>query len=75
MFLVISYVKVKILEVEIEKKHREYENYRSDWRSRKGVTMQVINTKVDWKKERIDEEIAPLSRKRERILSKIPFIK
>ena len=74
LFLVIFYYKLKILDEKIEKRHKEFEEGRKREYERP-VSKDILNGRVSELKRKMDEEIAPIERERERIISKIPFLK
>ena len=73
-FLVYFYCVLKNIDSKIETKQREFENRRDE--EGKRTTLQSFMDKRIAKLETDRSEfIAPLERKKQRILSKIPFIK
>jgi predicted Holliday junction resolvase-like endonuclease len=74
LFLVIFYHKLKLLDDKIEKRHKEFEENRKNEYG-KPTSMNILNGRVSELKRKMDEELAPIERERERIISKIPFLK
>lgn len=68
------YWKIRGLDGEIESLNRNFEKKRAEIRSRP-VAMPVIDRQTQSEKLKMDEVIAPLERERQRLLSKIPFLK
>ena len=68
------YWKIRSLDGKIERLSTEFEKKRVEIRSRP-VTMSTIDGQIQNEKIKMDETIAPLERERQRLLSKIPFLK
>jgi len=68
------YWKIGGLNGEIERLNRNFEKKRVEIRSQP-ITMSSIDGQTQSEKRKIDEAIAPLERERQRLLSKIPFLK
>ena len=60
VFLIISYVRIRILEIKIEKRHKEHESFRKEWRNRT-VTLPIMNGKIAHNKERLYFGLRPFN--------------
>lgn len=72
--LALLYWKLSRIEKEIEKILTSSEKEREIIK-KQGETMRFVNGNLDNEKIKTQEQISPLERKRDRILSKIPFLK
>jgi len=76
IILIIFYWKIKILDTEIERLNKNFENERNSRRGRGvGIPEEIINGQIEQLNKEKNEKINPLERERTRILSKIPFLK
>lgn len=73
-FLIFFYYKLRCVELKIESIHNEFEK-RRDGLGGEGVTTEIRNRQIDSLEKDRDKAIAPLERERQRIITKIPFIK
>lgn len=77
-FLVYFFIKLKFLDSEIERKDKKFEKERDDIvesaRGR-GITTEILNRQVEKLEKDKNKHVAPLERERQRIISKIPFLK
>lgn len=71
-FLIYFYGKLRYLDSEIEKFHRNFEKDRDNI---KGETLSFVEGSKKVLEEKKNERVAPLERERQRIISKIPFLK
>ena len=72
--LVYFYLKIRSIDKKIEIQNKEFEKKREE------IRLQLINTvfidgQIKTEERKKEEILAPLKRERERIISKIPFIK
>lgn len=72
--LIYFYWRVKSLDSRIEKFHHNFEKDRDLSRVRH-VPMPFIDKEINMLSKKMDEGVAPLDRERQRIISKIPFLK
>ena len=76
IFLTYYYLKLRDLDLKIESIHRKFERESAGKRGQgNGTPESIINGQIDQLKRERDETLAPFSRERERIISKIPFLK
>ena len=68
------YWKIKSIDKKIEILNKEFDKKREEIRSQP-IAMPFIDGQTKTEKRNTDEAIAPLERERQRIISKIPFIK
>lgn len=76
--LVYFFIKLKFLESKIESKYNKFEKDKDNALERAregGVVEAVYNGQVEKLQKDKDESIAPLEREKQRIISKIPFMK
>lgn len=77
-FLAYFFIKLKFLDSEIEHKYKKFEEERDDIvksAQGRGITTEILNRQIEKLEKNKDEYAAPLERKRQRIISKIPFLK
>ena len=74
-FVVVVYATVSYLDRDIEKHEREFEDASKARRGQAGVVESIINGQIAELEKSKNEKVAPLERKRQRLLSKIPFLK
>jgi hypothetical protein len=76
VFLVIFYIRIFCLDKRIEEYEKEFEKKRAGLRGQgRGIPEDIINRQISEVEKEKNEKNAPLTRKRQRILSKIPFLK
>lgn len=73
-FLLYFYCKLRSLDSKIEAVHNAFEEDR-DGLGGEGVTTEIRKRQIDRLEEDRKKSVAPLERERERIISKIPFLK
>ena len=74
--LLCVYLRIQWLDRKIEYLHKTFEKARDGHRGQgRGMTQPFIDLQIAQLATDSDEKIAPLERKRQRLLSKIPFLK
>jgi len=73
-FLMYFYFKLRSLDSKIEAIYKNFERSR-DGLGGEGVTTEIRRRQIDSLGEERKKSVAPLERERQRIISKIPFIK
>lgn len=73
-FLVYFYCKLRSLDSKIESTYKDFEKKRDNLGG-EGVTTEIRNRQIDSLEKDKNKAVAPLERERQRIISKIPFIK
>jgi hypothetical protein len=72
------FFRLRSIDSDIENKYKLFEKDRKekiDTGKREGVVEDVVNGQIEKLQKDLDISIAPLKRERERIISKIPFLK
>lgn len=73
-FLIFFYCRLKSLDSKIESAHKDFEEKRDNLGG-EGVTTEIRNRQIDRLEDDRKKSVAPLERERQRIISKIPFLK
>lgn len=72
--IVLGLVLVVIFYTKIEKYEKEFEKGRNERRGQ-AIVEEIINRQIAELEKTKNEKVAPLERERQRLLSKIPFLK
>ena len=76
VFSIYFYCKIGTLNSKIERENNKFEEESKKLRGQgRGIQEDIINRQIDELRKNKDDTIAPIERERQRLLSKIPFLK